>query len=140
MQLVLRRRGQWRRNLNSELTLPFLRAVAKAWVDVFVSDLWQPFMDAAKMVIERLLQDIESSANTQDLKFAVQKQAEISLTEWTVAVKKIVDVVEVRLQDRQKDLSRFFEEHVSANLVDGYKAASEVRGPGSVKRQKVSHL
>ena len=55
-------------------------------------------------------------------------------------MKKIVDVVEVRLQDRQKDLSRFFEEHVSANLVDGYKAASEVRGPGSVKRQKVSHL
>lgn len=92
------------------------------------------------MVIERLLQDIESSATTQDLKSAVKKQADTSLTEWTVAVKKIVDVAEVRLKERQKEISRFFEEHVSTNLVDGYKMASEERGPGSVKRQKVNQL
>ena len=138
LQLVLRRRGQWRRNLNVELTLPFMRAIAKAWVDIFMSDLWQPFTDAANKVVETLLQDMESSATTQDLRCAVKTQADISLTEWTVAVKKIVDVAEERLKEKQKEISRVFEEHVSGNLTEGYKTASEQRGPGSVKRQKVS--
>ena len=103
---------------------------------LFLSDLWQPFTDAVKKDIETLLQDIESSASTQDLSSAITKQADISLTELTAAVRKIVDVAEVKLKERQKEMSRFFK----SNLVDGYKTASGERGPRNVKRQKVDHL
>ena len=137
LELVLRRHGKWNRNLNVELTLPFMRAIAKAWVDIFLSDLWQPFTGAANKVIETLLQDMEGSAITQNLRDAVNMQADICLKEWTVALKKIVDVAEERLKEKQKEISRFFEGHVSGNLTEGYKAAAEQRGPGSVKRQKV---
>ena len=114
-----------------------MRAIAKAWVDIFLSDLWQPFTGAANKVIETLLQDMEGSAITQNLRDAVNMQADICLKEWTVALKKIVDVAEERLKEKQKEISRFFEGHVSGNLTEGYKAAAEQRGPGSVKRQKV---
>ncbi len=107
LKLVLRRHGKWNRNLNVELTLPFMRAIAKAWVDIFLSDLWQPFMGAANKVIETLLQDMESSAITPNLKDTVKMQADICLKEWTVALKKIVDVAEERLKEKQKEISRF---------------------------------
>jgi hypothetical protein len=45
--------------------------------------------------------------------------------------------VKEALNNEQKEVSRSLAPHVQSELIDGYSAAMEERGPGSVARQKV---
>ena len=71
------------------------------------------------------------------LKARAEKQGQTCVAEARSALSKVVQVVDRALQDHQKTITRKLTPHVQSQLLEGYKEASEQRGPGSVKRQKV---
>ncbi|CAL1702209.1 unnamed protein product [Somion occarium] len=132
---TLRRNGSWRQDLNVELSNPFTRNIASSWSKVFESDLFASFDKSATTVIQQLLKEVEDSA-AQGLKERAKGQADLSLDEAKVALRKTIDVVRDTINTEQKEVSRCLAPHVQNQLVDGYERAMEERGRGSVARQK----
>lgn len=132
---TLRRHGEWRRNLNEELTLPFTRNIASSWGKVFESDLFGPFEAAVNSAVNNVLAEIEDTA-APGLKDRTKIQGEACLAQAAEVLQAIMELVRTTLSDRQKDVSRCMSPHVRNQLVDGYDRAMEERGRGSVARQK----
>ena len=107
------------------------------WSQVFESDLFGGFEKATNNAIAQLLKEIEESA-AAELKDRVRGQGELALEEATVALKKMINIVQYTINTQQKEVSRCLAPHVQNQLLDGYDAAMEERGRGSVARQKVS--
>jgi len=131
----LRRHGSWRQDLNVELTNPFTRQIASSWQKVFEADLFAAFEKSTLFVIDNLLKDVEESA-APGLKERARGQGELCLQEAKIALKKTMDVVRDTMSSQQKETSRSLAPHVQEQLFDGYDAAMEERGTGSVARQK----
>lgn len=134
--LALRRHGSWRQDLNVELSNPFTRQIASSWSKVFEADLFASFERDTTAAIARLLDEVEESA-PPGLKERARGQAEISLQEASIALRKTIDVVRETINTEQKEVSRCLAPHVQNQLTDGYDAAMLERGTGSVARQKV---
>lgn len=134
--LALRRHGEWRRDLNMELLGPFTKNIAASWGKLFETNLFDSFESATLKTVMNLLSDFENSA-AAGLRDRTKIQAEVCLKEAKVALQKSIDVVAESMTNEQKEISRCLAPHVQAELIDGYDAAMEERGAGSVKRQKV---
>lgn len=134
--IALRRHGEWRRDLNEDLTLPFTRNIASSWAKVFETDLMGPFGIAVVSTVNKLLIDIENTA-APGLKDRIKIQAEMSLAQASETLRTIIDVVQKILTAQQKEVSRCMSPHVRSQLISGYDQAMEERGIGSVARQKV---
>ncbi|KAI0079668.1 hypothetical protein K474DRAFT_1683062 [Panus rudis PR-1116 ss-1] len=132
---TLRRHGTWRHDLNVELSNPFTRNIASSWSKVFEADLFAGFERATTDCIRQLLKEVEDSA-APGLKERARGQAELSLEEAKVALRKTIDLVRDTINTEQKEISRCLSPHVQNQLVEGYDRAMEERGKGSVARQK----
>ncbi|KAH9844070.1 Dynamin family-domain-containing protein [Rhodofomes roseus] len=132
---TLRRHGSWRQDLNVELTNPFTRQIASSWQKVFEADLFASFEKSTLTVIDNLLHDVEQSA-ASGLKERARGQGELCLQEAKIALQKTLDVVRDTVTSQQKETSRCLAPHIQEQLFDGYDAAMEERGTGSVARQK----
>jgi hypothetical protein len=137
--LALRRFGTFRRDLNEELILPMTKTIASSWSKVFEADLFSTFETSIIGSINKLVTDIEASAAT-GLKDRVRSQGEACLEEAKAALKNIVEVVRETMNSEQKEVSRCLVPHIQERLSDGYHAAMEERGRGSVARQKVNRF
>lgn len=137
--LALRRHGSWRQDLNVELSNPFTRQIASTWSKVFEADLFASFENGTTTAITNILKEVENSA-APGLKERARGQAELALDEAKVALKKTIDVVAETINSEQKEVSRCLAPHVQNQLVDGYDAAMQERGTGSVARQKVKFI
>ncbi|KAJ7904438.1 hypothetical protein B0H14DRAFT_3079313 [Mycena olivaceomarginata] len=118
---TLRRNGEYRRDLNVELVNPFTRNIAQTWQKTFEADIFSPLLDGIIACINKVVGDVERSA-APGLK----------------ALDKTMSSVKEALNNEQKEVSRSLAPHVQSELIDGYSAAMEERGLGSVARQKAS--
>ncbi|KAL9712639.1 hypothetical protein Ac2012v2_003876 [Leucoagaricus gongylophorus] len=132
---TLRRHGEWKRNFNEELTLPFTRNIASSWGKVFETDLVGPFGTDVKSAVNKLLTEIEDTA-APGLKDRIKIQGEMSLAQASETLRAVMDLVRNTLSTQQKEVSRCMSPHVRSQLIDGYNQAMEERGTGSVARQK----
>lgn len=137
--IALRRFGDWRQNLNVELSNPFTRQIASSWSKVFEADLFASFERATTMVIQKLVDDVVASA-APGLKERARGQGELAMEDARVALEKTLEIVRATMNEEQKEVSRCLEPHVKNQLLDGYERAMEERGRGSVARQKVCLL
>ncbi|KAJ7809368.1 hypothetical protein B0H14DRAFT_3112574 [Mycena olivaceomarginata] len=124
---TLRRNGEYRRDLNVELT----------WQKTFEADIFSPLLDGIIACINKVLGDVERSA-APGLKDRTRLQGENCLESARVALDKTMSSVKEALNNEQEEVSRSLAPHVQSELIDGYSAAMEERGPGSVARQKAS--
>ncbi|KAJ7276327.1 hypothetical protein B0H12DRAFT_1084814 [Mycena haematopus] len=134
---TLRRNGEYRRDLNVELVNPFTRNIAQTWQKTFEADIFSPLLDSIVDCINKLVGDIERSA-APGLKDRTKLQGESCLESARVALDKAIETVKETLNNEQKEVSRCLAPHVQDQLTDGYSAAMEERGKGSVARQKAS--
>ena len=137
--VALRRDGEWHRNLNEELCLPMLQTMAAAWSNLFQSQLLSSLEDEAKNALESFLSEFEGSCSI-DLRDRARQQGQVCLTEAEVALRKTVDVVETRIKDAQKSVSRRLGPIVRDQMDEGYQKANQEKGPGSVARRKVCNV
>lgn len=133
---ALRRFGDWRQNLNVELSNPFTRQIASSWSKVFEADLFASFEKATTTVIQKLVDDVVASA-APGLKERARGQGELAMEDARVALGKTLEIVRSTMNEEQKEVSRCLEPHVKNQLLDGYERAMDERGRGSVARQKV---
>ncbi|KAI0069058.1 hypothetical protein BV25DRAFT_1817993 [Artomyces pyxidatus] len=134
---TLRRHGTFRRDLNVELISPMTKNIAASWSKVFEADLFSAFETSIMGAVNKLIQEVSDTA-ASGLKDRVKNQGELCIEEARVALRKIVDVVRETMNAEQKEVSRCIAPHVQNQLLDGYEAAMEERGLGSVARQKAS--
>ncbi|KAJ6539274.1 hypothetical protein B0H19DRAFT_1178148 [Mycena capillaripes] len=134
---TLRRNGEYRRDLNVELVTPFTKNIASKWQEVFEADIFSPLLASTTDCINKLVADVERSA-APGLKDRARVQSEKCLESARVALDQTVQTVKETLNTEQKEVSRSLAPHVRSQLLDGYDAAMEERGKGSVKRQKES--
>ncbi|KAL6302427.1 hypothetical protein BKA93DRAFT_737025 [Sparassis latifolia] len=132
---VLCRNGSWRQDLNIELSNPLTRRIASSWCKVFEADLFEQFEKTTMDAINKVLGEIED-CTAGGLKEHARKQAELSLKDARFALRRTLDVVRSRMKKQQKEASRSFAPEVKTKLYDGYRAAMEESGEGSVTRQK----
>ncbi|KAI0320228.1 hypothetical protein OF83DRAFT_1215368 [Amylostereum chailletii] len=132
---TLRRHGTFRQDLNVELTAPMTKNIASSWAKVFEADLFANLQTAIMNSVNGIVKDVEGSAAVA-LKDRVKNQGELCVEEARVALKNVVEVVKDALNAEQKEVSRCLAPHVQGALIDGYEAAMEERGAGSVARQK----
>ncbi|KZT43419.1 hypothetical protein SISSUDRAFT_693111 [Sistotremastrum suecicum HHB10207 ss-3] len=133
---TLRRRGEWRRDLNAELVNPLTTEIASSWSRVFESDLFADVEKSATRHIQKLLQEVEASAPA-GLQDRCKTQGDLAHEETKVVMKKIMAEVKNKMSNEQKEVSRCLSPHVQDQLGDGYDLAMEERGKGSVARQKL---
>ncbi|KAJ7700013.1 hypothetical protein B0H17DRAFT_274436 [Mycena rosella] len=134
---TLRRNGEYRRDLNVELVNPFTRNIAQKWQQVFEADIFASLLSSTVGCINEVVSDVETSA-APGLRDRARLQGESCLNEARVALDKTVETVKETLNNEQKEVSRSLAPHVQGQLLDGYEAAMEERGKGSVARQKAS--
>ncbi|KAF7352854.1 Nuclear GTPase SLIP-GC [Mycena venus] len=120
---TLRRNGEYRRDLNVELT--------------FEADIFSPLLKSIVACIDKLVGDVERSA-APGLKDRTKLQGESCLDSARTALDKTIETVKETLTSQQKEISRCLAPHVQAELLDGYERAMEEHGKGSVARQRAS--
>lgn len=103
--LALRRHGEFRRDLNIELTNPLTKNIASSWAKVFESDLFASFEKSTKAAIEKVLKEIEQSAPI-GLKDRTKVQGLVCQEEANVALNKTLDLVKETMNNEQKEVSR----------------------------------
>lgn len=91
---------------------------------------------AERAEITKLLKDIEDSAPT-GLKDRCRIQSQVALKEAQTVTVNILQNIKTAMTNEQKEISRCLTPHVKNELLDGYAAAMEEKGTGSVARQKV---
>lgn len=115
------------------------REIASSWAQVFDSDLFAPMERAERAEIAKLLKDIEDSAPV-GLKDRCKLQSQVALKEAQTVTVNILQNIKTAMTNEQKEISRCLTPHVKSELLEGYAAAMEERGTGSVARQKVRRL
>jgi hypothetical protein len=132
---TLRRLGEWRFDLNAELTAPMTRQIAASWAKVFEADMFAAFQRKTEDVVQSLVQDVEESAPV-GLKDKVRLQGESAMNEARLALQNSIVAVKAAMDSEQKEISRCLAPHVQNQLRETYLNAMEERGKGSVARQK----
>jgi hypothetical protein len=107
---ILRRHGEWHRNLNEELLNPMTKQIASSWAkvrycvfrnrtsifrltkfiyvpQVFETNMFDTFQAKTRVVINRLLADVERSAPSA-LRDRVKQQGELTQEDAALALKK----------------------------------------------------
>ena len=95
--------------------------------------------DAERAEITKLRKEIEDSAPV-GLKDRCKLQSQVALKEAQTVTVNILQNIKTAMTNEQKEISRCLTPHVKSELLDGYAAAMEERGTGSVARQKVNFL
>ncbi|KAF8193874.1 hypothetical protein K438DRAFT_826723 [Mycena galopus ATCC 62051] len=134
---TLQRNGEYRRDLNVELVNPFTRNIAQTWRKTFEADIFSPLLESIIACINNLVDDMEQSA-APGLKDRTKLQGESCLESARVALDKAIETMKRTLNNAQKEVSRCLAPEVQKQLRDGYHAAMEEHGKGSVARQKAS--
>lgn len=104
---------------------------------MFEADIFASLLASTTSCIDKLVADVERSA-APGLKDRAKVQSEKCLESARVALDQTVQTVKETLNTEQKEVSRSLAPHVRNQLLDGYDAAMDERGKGSVKRQKDS--
>lgn len=112
------------------------REIASSWAQVFDSNLFEPMELAEHTEIARLLKEIEESAPV-GLKDRCKLQSQVTIKEAKTVMANILQNIKTAMTNEQKEISRCLTPHVKNELLEGYAAAMEERGTGSVARQKV---
>lgn len=134
--VALRRHGSYRGDLNVDLLVPFIRSIAQAWCRTFQTNMFTTLEEGAVTAIEKLLKDVEESS-APGLKDYAAIQAKHCVEMTKVAMDGTLDLVRKSLNSEQRELSRSIAPDVQERLRPGYDNALEVKGKGSVARQKV---
>ncbi|PVF97245.1 hypothetical protein CPB86DRAFT_786050 [Serendipita vermifera] len=135
---TLRRSGEFRQDLNAALCDPLQKYVAKSWAQAFDADLVFSLENVALSIIKNMANDVETSTHTDEMRRKCNIQGVIAQEESKVELKRILEFIANDLQDRQKEISRLISPTIRSLLCDGYFAASQERGRGSVARQKLT--
>jgi hypothetical protein len=132
---TLRRQGEWRRDLNAELTAPMTRQIASSWAKTFEGDMFAAFERTTEEVVQRVITEVEASA-PPGLKDRVRLQGVSALEEARLALQNSIGGVKRAMDSEQKEISRCLAPHIQDQLRETYIVAMEERGTGSVARQK----
>lgn len=132
---TLRRHGTWRRDLNVELTMPFMYRIATFWTSTFKDGISMSFKDSAAHIIQTVLGEVKMSASLL-LKERALAQADHSWTAANAFLDDTMDIVQDAIHNEQRAASRCLAPYIALLLDDGYEDAMKETGPGSVARQK----
>jgi hypothetical protein len=116
--------------------MPFTKSIAKAWGDLFGSDLFSDFDSSIRNKTSRLLYDIEVSAPAE-LRDRAKEQGVLCLEAVNGAMREIMSSLEDTVKNRQRSISYSMEPYLRKELKGAYMKTLGFRGQGCVEEQKV---
>jgi hypothetical protein len=137
--IALRRHGCWRDDLNVKLIQPFARNIVASWAKVFEQDIFASFVKASITAADQILREFEDSVPV-GLKDRAKVQMDACRQEAKLALDKTLQVVRLSQRKQQRQISRTLTPHIKTQLADGYDQTADIKGRGSVARQKAWHI
>ncbi len=138
---VLRRDGQYgTRSLNEAILEPYLQALVSSYISVFEKDFFKAAKQDISKAVDSLLQDVNHSvvALHTSIKKDTMRQCDIARQLAENRLAEIEDALEDILDAKRQEVSSTLEPQIQAKMRPAYVQALEERGPGSLKRRKVT--
>ncbi|KDQ10535.1 hypothetical protein BOTBODRAFT_163630 [Botryobasidium botryosum FD-172 SS1] len=132
---ILRRDGEWTRNLNEDLVAPMTTEIASSWARTFEGDLFSSLETRTIAIVTKLLDDFQDSCHAM-VRGVARDQARGCLEEADTTLNKILDTARTQLSEAQKDVSRRLTPCVRERLHESYHTAHAITGRGSFKQQR----